>query len=105
LEIALEVARVVDVALEQARAADEARALVVLHELGRQRRDLLRVRLLGLHDVLHAVIPGLIETPRTLDGANSLGPARAIRFLTSADARYITGQTLVVDGGMTVRSP
>jgi NAD(P)-dependent dehydrogenase (short-subunit alcohol dehydrogenase family) len=30
---------------------------------------------------------------------------RAVRFLLSDDARYITGQTLVVDGGATLRGP
>ena len=30
---------------------------------------------------------------------------RAVRFLLSDDARYITGQTLVVDGGVTLQSP
>jgi NAD(P)-dependent dehydrogenase (short-subunit alcohol dehydrogenase family) len=29
----------------------------------------------------------------------------AVRFLLSAHARYITGQTLVVDGGATVLGP
>ncbi|WP_182358145.1 SDR family NAD(P)-dependent oxidoreductase [Tomitella gaofuii] len=74
----------------------------------------------------NAVIPGLIESPQSLDEQNSLGPdglreagriiprgrvgtvdecARAIRFLTSEDAAYITGQQLIVDGGLTVRWP
>lgn len=75
---------------------------------------------------VNTVIPGLIETPQSLDSKNSLGPeglraagagipagrvgraeevARAIRFLTSDDAAYVTGQELVVDGGLTVRFP
>ena len=75
---------------------------------------------------VNAVIPGLIESPQSLDSVNSLGPeglreagkiipvgrvgtvdeaARAIRFLTSDDAAYVTGQSLVVDGGLTVRWP
>ncbi|MBF7142616.1 MULTISPECIES: SDR family NAD(P)-dependent oxidoreductase [Pseudomonas] len=74
----------------------------------------------------NAVIPGLIETPQSLDAKNSLGPeglaqaARAIplgrvgkasevaelvRFLTSDLASYITGQSIIVDGGLTVRWP
>ncbi|MCW2904372.1 MAG: short chain dehydrogenase/reductase family oxidoreductase [Streptosporangiaceae bacterium] len=74
----------------------------------------------------NAVIPGLIETPQSLDAQNSLGPeglaaagkiipagrvgradevARVIRFLTSDDAAYVTGQQLIVDGGLTVRFP
>lgn len=73
---------------------------------------------------VNAVIPGLIETPQSLDPVNSLGPdglqragkdipwgrvgkpeevADVIGFLTSTDARYVTGQSLIVDGGLTVK--
>lgn len=75
---------------------------------------------------VNTVIPGLIETPQSLDAVNSLGPAglasaaagipagrvgraddvaRVIRFLTGADSAYLTGQQLIVDGGLTVRWP
>lgn len=75
---------------------------------------------------VNTVIPGLIESPQSLDSVNSLGPeglaaagdiipwgrvgtvdeaARTIRFLTSADSAYVTGQQLIVDGGLTVRWP
>ena len=74
----------------------------------------------------NAVIPGLIETPQSLDSVNSLGPeglrevakaiplrrvgrpqeiAALIRFLTSDEASYITGQSIIADGGLTVRWP
>lgn len=75
---------------------------------------------------VNCVMPGLIESPQSLDAVNSLGPeglaasgrliplrrvgradevARTIRFLTGGDAAYVTGQTLVVDGGLTVQWP
>ncbi|GLB66017.1 short-chain dehydrogenase [Arthrobacter mangrovi] len=75
---------------------------------------------------VNAIIPGLIESPQSLDPVNSLGragldaagniipwgrvgnvdeAARAIRFLTSDDSAYVTGQQLTVDGGLTVRWP
>ncbi|WP_248962467.1 SDR family NAD(P)-dependent oxidoreductase [Sphaerisporangium perillae] len=75
---------------------------------------------------VNSVIPGLIVTPQSSDPVNSLGPeglaraggsipwgrvgqpeevASVIRFLTSDDAGYVTGQALVVDGGLTVRMP
>ena len=72
---------------------------------------------------VNTVIPGLIETPQSTDATNSLGAAglqaagaripwgrvgtsaeaaAVIRFLLSREARYVTGQELVVDGGMTI---
>jgi NAD(P)-dependent dehydrogenase (short-subunit alcohol dehydrogenase family) len=70
---------------------------------------------------VNAVAPGLIATPRSAErtgrpaaelatGAlTALGApsdvAAAILFLSSDLARYVTGQTLVVDGGAMVRFP
>lgn len=74
----------------------------------------------------NAVIPGLIETPQSLDKENSLGPeglakaatsiplgrvgqpsevADLIAFLTSDNASYITGQSFIIDGGLMVKWP
>ena len=66
---------------------------------------------------VNAVAPGFVETDMTADLADELKSkaidaiplgrigtpaeiAKAVVFLVSADAAYITGQTLVVDGGM-----
>ncbi|CAG7591733.1 MULTISPECIES: SDR family NAD(P)-dependent oxidoreductase [Rhodococcus] len=72
----------------------------------------------------NAIVPGLIETPQSSDPVNSLGPdglvaagakipwgrvgtaaeiATVIRFLVSDDSRYLTGQSIVVDGGLTTK--
>ncbi len=73
---------------------------------------------------VNCVAPGPVYTPMVSPGgmstearqrrknASVLGiegsgwdVGHAVRFLLSGQARYITGQTLVVDGGITLRSP
>lgn len=74
----------------------------------------------------NAVVPGLIETPQSLDPVNSLGPeglalatahvplgrigraadvGQLVSFLLGEQSTYITGQAIVIDGGLTVRMP
>ena len=71
----------------------------------------------------NAVAPGLVLTPAALNNLNEdirnvflgqcatpyLGEpqdiAATIAFLASEDARYITGQTIIVDGGLTIHNP
>ena len=71
----------------------------------------------------NAVAPGLILTPAALNNLSEdvrniflnhsatpyLGEpediAATIAFLASKDARYITGQTIVADGGLTIHNP
>jgi 3-oxoacyl-[acyl-carrier protein] reductase len=75
---------------------------------------------------VNAVLPGVIESPQSLDPHNSAGPeglaksarriplgrvgkpadvAEVVSFMLSDRASYITGQCITVDGGLTVAWP
>lgn len=75
---------------------------------------------------VNSIIPGVIDTAQTQDSTNSFGReglatagakipigrvgrpeeiANAVKFFSSEEASYITGQHLVVDGGLTVFMP
>jgi 3-oxoacyl-[acyl-carrier protein] reductase len=78
----------------------------------------------GRHGItVNAVAPGVIETPQSQDPVNSLGPAglrefatrvpvgrngrpediaHTFLFLASEEASYLTGQVLLVDGGVSL---
>lgn len=75
---------------------------------------------------VNAVVPGIVDTPQSSDPRNSLGPkglasvvgaipvgriaragdiAETLAFLASDAAAYVTGQGIVVDGGLSINYP
>jgi 3-oxoacyl-[acyl-carrier protein] reductase len=50
---------------------------------------------------VNAVLPGNIRTEGLSEMADDIGHLAA--FLTTDEARYITGQSIVVDGGQILR--
>jgi NAD(P)-dependent dehydrogenase (short-subunit alcohol dehydrogenase family) len=63
--------------------------------LVREAIDLAGDRAAAEHDMVAAVALGRIGDPMEV--------ARAVRFLASAEASYVTGTSLLVDGGLTAR--
>ena len=79
---------------------------------------------MGKHNIrCNAIAPGLVLTPAALTNLPEetrkifvrhnalpyLGQpqdiASVVAFLASEDARYLTGQTLIADGGLTIHNP
>ena len=74
VDVVLLVVLVVDVAVDDARAAGQSEHLLLLEQLGGQRGDLLRVGLLGLGDVLDGpAVDAAVVVDAVEDGLRRLG--------------------------------